>query len=165
MFDNMSLVNPTDLILGYLTLWSNPDQSIYIGGILAIDVQGYPIDYSLTVPIEISRAQRIFYGNSLHRYLITKVIGDNIILSLEKKPTFIIVSEDDLLSIRDVVDIPVLKLNLDDGETEKPFTGLKSDLEIIGKISKGYLKLDLQEPFMRLEKVIVYFEELREAED
>lgn len=144
-----------DYVLTYLTFWVNKQETEYICGVLSVNIQGFPIEYRFTEPIVLDEAQKIFYGGSLKKYLISKVIGNKLINSLEDSPDFILVEDKEVQVIRDMVDIPVIWLESNDEETPSVY-GDQDDVSAFNKIPKTLIQMDLFEPFLRLKNAIYY---------
>jgi hypothetical protein len=138
------------LLIGYFTVWSNSSNDVFIGAILTVDGKGFPIEYRFTDAIEIDETQRIFFGNSIYKYLITEVMGKEIVSDLERGPTFILVNDEKFLSLKDVVTLPILFYDSETGD----FVGDESDKKFVENIPNIYISLEYQEPFKRLLKAV-----------
>lgn len=144
--------NEDQKVLTYLTLWTNPDETEHLCGVLSVNFRGFPIEYRFTDKIKIDKTQKIFYGKALKSYLINEAIGSKIIDALEKQPSYILVNEEELLQFDKVVEKPVLYY---DTKSDN-FIGKDEHVKAFKNIPKEILDLDKKEPFERLSKAIKY---------
>jgi hypothetical protein len=143
------------LVFTYLTFWENDDKTEYICGVLSVDIQGFPIEYRFSEKIILDEQQKIFYGTALKKYIVTKVIGEQIISVLDSAPDFIIVEEEELLAIRGSTKIPVLLFESTNTD-ELSYDGLDDHIELYEKIPTTLITMNQVEPFLRLKEAINY---------
>ena len=147
-------------LMGYFSLWQSSVDSEYIGGsnktlkfigaILTVDLDGFPLESVHTDPVHVEDAQKIFYGKSLNKYIVTEVIGKNLFTEIENKPSIILVNQPDLLDINRVTDIPVVYFKNDEQRCE----GTEDDIKFFNDMPKETFRFELNEPFTRLKEII-----------
>ena len=150
-----------DITFGYLDIWENHDENFFIGGILTVNNKGVPKEYFYSDKIKVSELQKLLYGESLKGYLITDIIANKIIDKLEKKPNVIFVKDDSLLNFREICDIPLLKIILENsGERlQYSYTSNKqnqSDVIFMRRMPEHSYHYNLVEPFQRLQESMSY---------
>ncbi|WP_126992442.1 hypothetical protein [Thermosipho globiformans] len=143
-------------MIGYLSVKKILDK--YIGGILIINDKGIPVEFKYTEPIIPTAIQKIIYGSSLEEYLSTEIIGKTLIEKIENKPEIIFVDSQELLSLENVVFLAELKTpaeeSLEINNRYFKIIPLKENIKsILIDISE---KIDITEPFSRLEKALNY---------
>lgn len=142
-----------DLIIGYLDL--KESDSSYIGSVLTVNCEGYPIESLMTEPLEITPEQKIYYGPTLEKYIISEILGKSLVSKLGRKPSFIIIPSSKLLVLNRVTDIPVVYL---DQKTRSNYIylGEESDAKFVNDIPRNAYQYDVLEPFDRLSAAYDY---------
>jgi hypothetical protein len=103
--------------LGFLTAIEVPDRG-YVGGLLVTNHFGRPLEFQCTAPIKPNRTQEILYGPTLVPYVLGDLIGRTLIEKVGVKPHLVLTERQDLLGLRELVEIPVACVD-DLTETEK----------------------------------------------
>ncbi|EKF49321.1 hypothetical protein H17ap60334_06064 [Thermosipho africanus H17ap60334] len=116
------------------------------------------MEFKYTEPIIPTAIQKIIYGSSLEEYLSTEIIGKTLIEKIENKPEIIFVDSQELLSLENVVFLAELKTpteeSLEINNRYFKIIPLKENIKsILTDISE---KIDITEPFSRLEKALNY---------
>lgn len=92
--------------LGFLTAIEVPERG-FIGGLLVTNHFGRPLEFQCTAPLKPNRTQEILYGPTLVPYLLGDLIGRTLIEKVSVKPHLVLTERDDLLTLRDLISIPV----------------------------------------------------------
>jgi len=103
--------------LGFLTAIEVPDRG-FVGGLLVTNHFGRPLEFQCTAPLRPNRTQEILYGPTLLPYLLGDLIGRTLIEKVGIKPHLVLTAREDLLSLRDLVSIPIACV--DDAMPEAP---------------------------------------------
>ncbi|MCS6976369.1 MAG: hypothetical protein NZM31_05075, partial [Gemmatales bacterium] len=70
--------------VGFLTVIQETGvQGGYIGGYLAVNAWGRPLEFRLSAPVQITKVHQILYGPTLKPYLFADLIGKTLV---EKSP-------------------------------------------------------------------------------
>ncbi|MDQ2800080.1 MAG: hypothetical protein M3Y13_10595 [Armatimonadota bacterium] len=72
-------------------------ENTFMGGAMATDMYGLPLEFRYTEPVRATKLQRVLYGDVLEKYIHCDVIAANLIGRLEQKPDFFVVSDPTLL--------------------------------------------------------------------
>jgi hypothetical protein len=112
--------------LGFLTAIEVPDRG-YVGGLLVTNHFGRPLEFQCTAPIKPNRTQEILYGPTLVPYVLGDLIGRTLIEKVGVKPHLVLTERQDLLGLRELVEIPVACVD-DLTETEKSAAGPSAEL-------------------------------------
>jgi len=102
--------------LGFLTAIELP-QGGYVGGLLVTNHLGRPLEFQCTAPVKPNRTQEILYGPTLLPFLLSDVIGCTLIEKATIKPDLVLIEQQEILELRERIDIPVAYLNTTDTET------------------------------------------------
>ncbi|MGM0507841.1 MAG: hypothetical protein ACQERZ_01545 [Fusobacteriota bacterium] len=83
----------------------------YIGGIMVADIDGIPIEFKYTDPIEPTKLQQVLYGAVLGKYIREEVIIKNLIKQIENKPEIFITDSQENIGLSKVIkkDLLVIK--------------------------------------------------------
>lgn len=143
-------------MIGYLLV--KKIENKYIGGILIINEKGIPLEFKYTEPIIPTGIQKIIYGSSLDEFLSTEIIGKTLVEKAENKPEIILVNNPELIFSENMVLILESKTPTEDSiEINNRFfkvTPLNDSIK--EKINNIAEKIDITEPFSRLEKALNY---------
>jgi len=94
--------------LGFLTVLQ--EHSGWLGGCLATNGWGRPLEFRLTTAVQPSRVQAALYGPTLHEYLFADLIGRTLVEKTTTKLDLIITDNPGALSLRSRVEMPVAAL-------------------------------------------------------
>ncbi len=161
-------------MIGYLSILNIGGK--HIGGLLVVNEYGIPMEFKYSEPITPTKLQEIIYGSSLEFYLHTEIIAKGLIQKVENRPELILVQDPSLLFEKNIVMITILPqmvqekqenneviVNLNKKSIRITFQeGIKIDDSVVQKIVDYASKLDIIEPFDRIEKALEYVCELQE---
>ena len=99
--------------IGFLTVLEHPGQG-WLGGYLLLNVSGRPLEFHCTAPVKPNRAQEILYGPTLQPFLFGEQIGHTLVTKSSLRPIFICTDSADVLSLREVVECPVVLIQSED---------------------------------------------------
>jgi len=108
-----------DLRLGFLGVVETADAG-FVGGILVTNRLGRPLEFQCTTPVKPNRTQAILYGPTLRSFLFGELIGKTLHERLNAKPHLLLVNQEELLSLREHVTVPVACLRAGDEQRELP---------------------------------------------
>ena len=92
--------------IGFLTVIDHPQHGLF-GGYLVLNLAGRPLEFHCTAPIKPNRAQQILYGPTLESFLYGEQIGSTLLGHAKTSPLAICTDREPVLSLRDLVDLPV----------------------------------------------------------
>jgi hypothetical protein len=101
------------LRLGFLTALEQP-ADCFLGGLLVTNHLGRPLEFQCTTPVKPNATQKILYGPTLKPFILTELIGRTLFERAEVKPDVILVTDPDLLGLRELIDRPIACLNYSD---------------------------------------------------
>ena len=94
--------------IGFLDLASFEDGAAMRGGCLVTDAMTRPLEFRVSGAVRPTSLQRVLYGDTLHEYICTDLLGVPLVRALESQPDFILVRDAEFLKIRPRVEVPVL---------------------------------------------------------
>ena len=100
------IVPDTTLALGFLSVLESP-QLGFIGGLLALNASGRPLEFHCTAPVRPNRAQQILYGPTLRPYLCGEQIASALLAKCKASLAVLLVDCADVLAVRPQVQAPV----------------------------------------------------------
>ncbi len=103
--------------IGFLTVLDHPQHGLF-GGYLLLNLAGRPLEFHCTAPIKPNRAQQILYGPTLESFLYGEQIGSTLLGHAKTSPLVVCTDREPVLSLRDLVDLPVA-LVLPPGEPQE----------------------------------------------
>ncbi len=103
------MANSQQPSLGFLTVIEHPQQGFF-GGYLLLNPLARPLEFHCTAPLKPNRAQEILYGPTLHEYLFGEQIGQTLVARGSHRPTFICTDCPPVMSLRGLIDAPVVLL-------------------------------------------------------
>ena len=92
--------------IGFLTVIDHPQHGLF-GGYLVLNLAGRPLEFHCTAPIKPNRAQQILYGPTLESFLYGEQIGSTLLGHAKTSPLVVCTDREPVLSLRDLVDMPV----------------------------------------------------------
>ena len=104
--------------IGFLTVIEHPQHGLF-GGYLVLNLAGRPLEFHCTAPIKPNRAQQILYGPTLESFLYGEQIGSTLLGHAKTAPLVVCTDCEPVLSLRDLVDVPVA-LVLPPGALQEP---------------------------------------------
>ena len=155
-------------MIGYLSVLNIKNK--HIGGILVINDLGIPVEFKYSEPVTPTKLQEIIYGSSLEYYLHTEIIAKGLIQKVENRPEFILTQDSSLLFDRNIVSVTLLPQSVPEkkegNEAIVPLNNnsiritfqetTKVEDTIVSKIIDFASRIDLFEPFDRVEKALEY---------
>ena len=109
---------PAKPAIGFLTVIEHPQHGLF-GGYLVLNLAGRPLEFHCTAPIKPNRAQQILYGPTLESFLYGEQIGSTLLGHAKTAPLVVCTDCEPVLSLRDLVDVPVA-LVLPPGALQEP---------------------------------------------
>ncbi len=95
--------------VGFLTVVENTELGL-IGGYLLLTAAGRPLEFHCTAPVKTNRTQEILYGPTLKPYLYGEQIGKTLIGRTKLNPLAVFCDREELLSLREFTEIPVIRV-------------------------------------------------------
>lgn len=151
--------------IGFFTVVVEP--AGYVGGYLATNCWGRPLEFRLCTPIQPNRVQRILYGPTLAAYVYGELIGKTLVDKAQVGVDLIVTDAEPALNLRPHVGIPVVWLagveavgevgNVAGGDARKIVHHLRYPADeqtaarILQKLDAG---VDLAEPFSRIREAL-----------
>jgi hypothetical protein len=93
--------------LGFMTAVEIGDRS-FVGGLLVTDRFGRPLEFQCTTPVKPNRTQELLYGPTLVPFILGDLLGKALLNRISVKPSLILTSRVEMLSLRSGISIPVL---------------------------------------------------------
>ncbi|PHR94683.1 MAG: hypothetical protein COA78_31860 [Blastopirellula sp.] len=93
--------------VGFLTVIENKQHGLF-GGYLVLNTSGRPLEFHCTSPVKANKAQEILYGPTLEPYLYGEQIASALLKKSKSVPTIVCTDCPPVLSVRSMVDTPVL---------------------------------------------------------
>jgi len=152
---------PKGLVLGFFTVLQD-GASGWIAGFLLTNVQGRPLEFRLTNPVQPTKVQQILYGPTLEGYLVGELMGKNLV-EKASYPSDLIITDHVLgLEVRKHVEAPVLLVGQGGLPVElsgRPGWSVSSQFPDDAAIIKNQIesidsRVDLIEPFSRIKEAI-----------
>jgi hypothetical protein len=161
-------------MIGYLSVMNIDGK--HLGGVLVINDLGIPVEFKYSEPVTPTKLQEIIYGNSLEYYLHAEIIAKGLVQRLENKPEVILVQDPTLLFDKNAVMVTLLPqpvsekkegneavVNFNNKSIRITFPeNAKVDENVVQKILDYASKIDILEPFDRVEKALKYVCESQE---
>lgn len=79
----------------------------HVGGLLVTNQHGRPLEFQCTTPVKPNRTQEILYGETLKPWLLGELIGGTLLERVSIKPDIIVISDPNILELRNHTSIPV----------------------------------------------------------
>lgn len=98
----------TAKVLAFLDLTTFEDGESMRGGCLVTDELTRPLEFRVSGAIRPTGLQKVLYGDTLHEYICTDLVGMPMLETLENKPELVLVRDAEFLKLRSRVDITVL---------------------------------------------------------
>ena len=147
------------LQLGFLTVLHEANG--YLGGYLAVNGWGRPLEFRLTSAVQPNRVQQILYGGTLDAYICADLIGKTLVEKAGIPVQLVVTDREEVLDLRLKLDVPVAYLALAEAESAKgkrPYRchpRFDADAATINHILERLdATFDLTEPFQRIREAI-----------
>jgi hypothetical protein len=159
------------LRLGFLTTVEHL-HDCFVGGLLITNHLGRPLEFQCTTPVQPNSTQKILYGPTLKPFVLSELIGRTLFERADVKPDVLLVDQDDLMSLRELLDVPVACLSLESvvpvlvgGEDEESLMLGRQQLRVhhahdddrASILKRSHLlpeQADLEEPFQRVREAL-----------
>ena len=158
--------------IGFLTVVDVQEVGL-LGGFLAVDPVGRPLEFHCTTPVNPTRAQEILYGKSLQPFLCGELIGQALLDKCKSKPTFVLTDQPSMLATREFTKVPLVCIrDPQDEATDDMSRRVSNEPFRLGDYSARHAKdyetdraqidshwqsvdaLDMTEPFDRIREAI-----------
>jgi hypothetical protein len=153
--------------IAFLDLAIFEDGEAMRGGCLVTDEMTRPLEFRATGAIRPTSVQKVLYGDTLHEYICTDLVGQPILQSLESEPAFILVRDAEFLKVRDQIEVPILWVR---GTVEgqyvlQGFPGYEEEAEEVrNSLPKRLRGRSILEPFVRVKSALEEAHELHVGE-
>ncbi|MGY8767329.1 MAG: hypothetical protein ACKVH8_02700 [Pirellulales bacterium] len=104
--------------VGFLTVIENRQHGFF-GGYLVLNTSGRPLEFHCTSPVKANKAQEILYGPTLEPYLYGEQIASALLKKSKSVPQIVCTDCPPVLSVRSMVDTPVLLIETDPTEEQE----------------------------------------------
>ena len=82
----------------------------FVGAVLVTDDRGIPLEFRCTHPVKPTAVQKALYGSNLESHVSVDLCGKPLLEAVRTNPIACVVENRELVSLREVVDLPVLYL-------------------------------------------------------
>lgn len=153
--------------IAFLDLATFDDGEAMRGGCLVTDDMTRPLEFRVSGAIRPTSVQKVLYGDTLHEYICTDLVGQPILQSLETEPDFVLVRDAEFLKVRASIDIPILWVR---GTVEgqyvlQGFPGYEEEAEQVrNSLPKRLRGRNILEPFVRVKSALEEAHELQVGE-
>lgn len=154
-------------VLAFLDLASFEDGAAVRGGCLVTDSQTRPLEFRVSGAIRPTSLQKILYGDTLHEYICTDLVGWPMLQTLETKPDLILVRDAEFLKLRPRIQIPVLWVRgtVDGQFVLQAYPGYEHEAEEGRELLPQRLRgRNIMEPFLRIRHALEEAHKLRVGE-
>lgn len=153
------VVSVGTLQLGFLTILHEANG--YLGGYLAVNGWGRPLEFRLTSAVQPNRVQQILYGGTLESYVCADLIGKTLVEKAGVPVQLVVTDREEVMDLRLKLDVPVAWLTPPaptDGKGRRPFRchpRFESDAAVVHDLLERLdVTFDLAEPFQRIREAI-----------
>jgi len=179
--------------LGFLGHAAFRNGEAFRGGMLITDANGKPVEFRSTTPVKPSALQRTLYGDSMMPHIATELLGVPLLKSVQEKPSIILVRDEIYFGVRLQIETPLFRMqqlaansNPSSAYTKNsqnggevftstanytsivvtPHQSHPADLSLCKPIlTEVFNRIDLNEPFERLEHAITYVHDNKVLEE
>jgi hypothetical protein len=154
------VVSVGTLQLGFLTILHEANG--YLGGYLAVNGWGRPLEFRLTSAVQPNRVQQILYGGTLESYVCADLIGKTLVEKAGVPVQLVVTDREEVLDLRLKLDVPVAWLtppaSTESAKGRRLFrchprfeTDATAVHDILERLDATF---DLAEPFQRIREAI-----------
>ena len=167
----------TTKLIGFITVRHHPTHGFF-GGYLIVNELARPLEFHCTLPFQPTRAQQILYGTTLNEFVCGEQIARALVLKAKCTPELLFADTSSVLTLRHMQSVPIgvvdfpedpsvqlsrPAIHRDDMHRIKLFGHTISMLLEYSKdasffesyFANNKTKLDLLEPFGRIEEALV----------
>lgn len=153
--------------LGFITVIQEPGATGgYLGGYLAVNAWGRPLEFRLSTAVQPTRVHQILYGPTLKPYLFADLIGKTLLEKSSVPVQAVLCDSEELLELRRHVAVPVVYVppvgGGDEAEAGRSAFALRchprftEDALAVEEILKQVEVADnLREPFARIREALI----------
>lgn len=137
----------------FLDMGTFDDGAAFRGGCLVTDERTRPIEFRVSGAIRPSSLQKILYGDTLHEYICTVLLGEPLLKAIESRPGFVLVRDAEFLKLRPQLEMPLLWLRstVDGQYALQAFPGYEAEADTVGEAMPSRLRgRNIMEPFLRI---------------
>lgn len=102
--------------IGFLTAVESPRHGLF-GGYLVLSLQGRPLEFRCTTPVQPTRAQEILYGPTLRPYLLCELLGQPLISQSALRPELLLTNQEEMLGLALLCDLPLGLVSIVDDQS------------------------------------------------
>jgi hypothetical protein len=149
--------NGSDRVFAFLDIVSFEDGAAIRGGCLVTDGMTRPLEFRVSGAIRPTPLQKVLYGDTLHEYICSDLIGLPILESLENKPEIVLIRDAEFLKLRPRVNTPVLWVRgtVDGQYVLQGYPGFEQEAEAGRDALPRRLRgRNVMEPFMRIRNAL-----------
>jgi len=153
--------------IAFLDLAAFDDGEAMRGGCLVTDEMTRPLEFRVSGAVRPTSLQKVLYGDTLHEYICTDLLGSPILHSLETAPDFVLVRDAEFLKVRPKVEFPVLWVRgtVDGQYVLQAFPGYDQEAEQVrDSLPKRLRGRSILEPFIRVKNALEEAHGLKIAE-
>ena len=187
----MEILDINNVRLGFLGHTSFRNGEAFRGGLLITDGNGKPVEFRSTTPVKPNALQRTLYGTTMMSHIATELLGVPLLKSVEQKPSVILIRDEIFFGVRSQVETPLFRIEQHQNATTSlpsayamtnnealkstanyipivatPHDAHQDDFSLCKPILKEVFgRMDLYEPFERLEHAITYVHENKVLEE
>jgi hypothetical protein len=154
-------------VLAFLDLATFENGDAIRGGCLITDGLARPIEFRVSGAIRPTGLQKVLYGDTLHEYICTELIGVPMLQALEAKPDLVLVRDAEFLKIRPKVEAPILlvRSTVEGQFVLQAFPGYEKEAEAGSEILPRRLRgRNVLEPFVRVRSALDEAHQLKVGE-
>lgn len=156
-----------DQRIAFLDLANFNEDAVTRGGCLVTDEVTRPLEFRVSGAVRPTSLQRILYGDTLHEYVCTDLLGVPLLRSLESDPDFVLVRDAEFLKARPKVEFPILWVRgtVEGGYVLQAFPGYDEEAEDVrDSLPKRLRGRSILEPFMRVKTALEEAHQLQVGE-
>ncbi len=154
--------------IAFLDLANFEDGAAIRGGCLITDSLTRPIEFWVSGVVRPSSIQKILYGDTMHEYICTDLIGIPLLQKLESSPDLILVRDAEFLKLRQRVDKSVLwvRATVDGQYVLQALPGFENEAEAGRDMLPRRLRgRNIMEPFLRIRSAVEEAHRLRVGQE
>ena len=141
------------LQIGFLTVLREANG--YVGGYLAVNGWGRPLEFRLTSAVQPNRVQQILYGDTLEAYVCADLIGKTLVDKAGLPVQLVVTDRPEVLDLRLKMDAPVACLGPEGRGGLRCHPRFEADAALVrGLLDRLDAAFDLAEPFQRIREAI-----------
>ena len=160
----MALIAAGNVNLGFLTVLHEANG--YVGGYLATNSWGRPLEFRLSSAVQANKIQQILYGPTLEPYLCSDLIGKKLLEKTTTPVKFVFTDHPAVLDLRMQIEMPVGLLTTEFRPADAALPGLPvtdkvcchgrfpEDVAGLRTLLEQLSSFDLADPFVRIREAL-----------